>query len=134
MKPILVKDYMTTKLVTFRPGMDILVAMEMLIRGGISGGPVVDDDGMLVGVLSEKDCLKVGLDYSFNKVRPGFVSSYMERGVETVDILDSVSDVALLFSEKHFRRFPVLDRERDDKLVGQISRRDVMKAVVDIIT
>ena len=133
MRSILVGDYMAKKLLTFRADMDILAAMQMLIRSGFSGAPVVDEDGRLIGMLSEKDCLRVGLDYSFNKVRPGIISDYMHAEVETVDRSDSISDVAVLFSNRTFRRLPVIDRELDDKLVGQISRRDIVKAVLDFI-
>ena len=47
-----VRDYMSRKFVTFRPDMDILEATDLMVRHGISGGPVVDRTGNLVGVLS----------------------------------------------------------------------------------
>ena len=56
--PILVEDYMTKKLVTFTPDQSILEVMEALAKFKISGGPVLDDNGFLVGIISEADCMK----------------------------------------------------------------------------
>src|SRR5690606_40303458 len=56
--PILVEDYMCKKLVTFRPDQSILAVMEDFAKYHISGGPVLDDNGFLVGIISEADCMK----------------------------------------------------------------------------
>ena len=60
-KPVTVRDYMSATLVTFTPDTDILAAINQLIAKRISGAPVVDRQGNLVGVLSEKDCLQAAL-------------------------------------------------------------------------
>mgnify|MGYP003673926391 CR=1 FL=1 len=56
--PILVADYMTTKLITFSPDESILTVMEKFAKHHISGGPVLDNNGFLVGIISEADCMK----------------------------------------------------------------------------
>ncbi|MGB1430921.1 MAG: CBS domain-containing protein, partial [Flavobacteriaceae bacterium] len=56
--PLLVSDYMTRELITFSPDQSILEVMELFIRHRISGGPVVDDKGILVGIVSEADFMK----------------------------------------------------------------------------
>ena len=56
--PILVSDYMTKKLVTFSPQQSILEVMEAFAKYKISGGPVMDGNGFLVGIISEADCMK----------------------------------------------------------------------------
>jgi len=53
------QDLMTTSLITFRPDQAILDAIQVLTKNGISGGPVIDDEGRLVGILSELDCLRM---------------------------------------------------------------------------
>ena len=125
----LVKDFMTGKLVTFRPDMDILDAIHTLLEHRISGAPVVDDHGNLVGMLSEIDCMKVVLTSVYHGEPGGPVSDLMVREVRTVDAGMSIADVAELFLKSGYRRYPVL---KDNRLVGQISRRDVLRALGSI--
>jgi CBS domain-containing protein len=125
---ISVKDYMTANLVTFSPDMGVLDAIHMLIERGISGAPVVDKLGKIVGILSERDCIKVALNASYYAEKGGKVSEFMSRDVRTVDVNSSLVDVAKLFLEAPFKRYPVM---RDNLLVGQISRSDVLKALGD---
>ena len=56
--PILVEDYMSKKLITYSPEDSILDVMESFAKNHISGGPVLDDNGFLVGIISEADCMK----------------------------------------------------------------------------
>lgn len=122
---VAVKDYMTASLVTFKPATDVLQAIHLLMENGISGAPVVDNLGNLVGMLSEKDCLKVALEASYNDGYGGTVSDYMTPEVVTVDADASVLDVAQMFIKAPYKRYPVVE---DNRLVGQISRRDVLRA------
>lgn len=121
-----VKDYMSASLVTFTPEMEVLDAIHKLLENGISGAPVVDEHGNLVGILSEKDCLKVALHAGYHEVMGGRVSEYMSPNVTTIDAEASIIDVAEKFINEEFRRYPVV---ADNRLVGQISRRDVLKAL-----
>ncbi|MGB1581621.1 MAG: CBS domain-containing protein [Nevskiales bacterium] len=122
---VAVKDYMAASLVTFKPSMDVLEAIHKLLENGISGAPVVDNLGNLVGMLSEKDCLKVALEASYNEGYGGTVQDYMTAEVITVDASTSVLDVAQMFIKAPYKRYPVVD---DNRLVGQISRSDVLRA------
>ena len=121
-----VKDYMQASLVTFKPDQDVLQAIRLLLDNGISGAPVVDQMGEVVGVLSEKDCLKVALHAGYHGEMKGTVAEFMSAGVVTVDAQSSIMDVAKMFLEQPYKRYPVMD---DNRLVGQISRRDVLRAV-----
>ena len=56
--PLKVSDYMTTKLITFRPEQSVEEVIDALIQYRISGGPVVNDKNELIGVISEGDCIK----------------------------------------------------------------------------
>lgn len=119
-------DIMATELVTFTPETSIHDAIHVLLERRISGAPVVDEAGKLVGVLSKKDCLKIVFSTSYHGDRGGPVSEFMSEPVETLEPeLDLVS-AAQHFLESHFRRFPVL---RDGRLVGQVSRCDILKAL-----
>jgi len=128
-KPVAVKDYMSANLVTFTPDMDILKAVSLLIEKRISGGPVVDKQGNLVGVLSEKDCLKVALHASYHSESAGTVVEYMHAETKTVDVDTNIVDIAGMFLRDGYRRYPVL---KDNRLVGQISRRDVLMALENL--
>jgi len=128
-KSALVKDYMARTLVTFKPETDVLDAVHVLVKHRIAGAPVVDDEGNLLGMLSEYDCMKVALDAGYHGTWGGPVSEFMSDGVETVDADMSIIDLAQVFIRKKFRRFPVMQGTR---LIGQISRRDVLRALEHI--
>ena len=123
---VAVKDYMSASLVTFTPEMNVLHAIHAMVENGISGAPVVDEHGNLIGLLSEKDCMKVALNAGYYHEYGGRVSEYMTHEVHTVDAETSILEVAKLFLEQNVRRYPVMEGNR---LVGQISRRDVLKAL-----
>ena len=128
-KSCVVKDYMARTLVTFKPETDVLDAVHTLVEHRIAGAPVVDDEGNLLGMLSEFDCMKVALNAGYHGIWGGPVRDFMSDGVETVDADMSIVDLAQVFINKKFRRFPVTQGTR---LVGQISRRDVLRALESI--
>jgi len=117
---------MVANLVTFTPDMDVLDAIHLLIEKGISGAPVVDRLGNIVGILSERDCIQVALNAGYYAERGGKVSEFMSRDVKTVDINTSLVDVAKMFVSVPFKRYPVM---QENELVGQISRSDILKAL-----
>jgi len=122
-----VADIMATRPVSFTPDMNIHEAIRILLDKRISGAPVVDADGALVGMLSKKDCLKIVFSSQYHDDWGGPVRDFMTAPVETLDAgLDLVS-AAQHFLDSHFRRFPVL---RNGKLVGQVSRYDILKALI----
>jgi len=125
-KPVTVRDYMSANLITFAPDTDILTAINRLIEKRISGAPVVDKQGNLVGILSEKDCLRVALQASYHGESAGTVAEYMHADVRTVDADANIADVAAMFLNEEYRRYPVM---RHNRLVGQISRRDILRAL-----
>lgn len=120
---------MTASLTIFSPDMDVMVAVNRLIAKSISGAPVVDDNGSLVGILSERDCIRVALETGYYTKQAGVVSDYMQRDVRTIDGNMSIVELAQLFVDKPFRRYPVVEGNR---LVGQISIRDVLRAMENI--
>lgn len=128
-KRIRARDFMTQKPVTFAPNMDLLEAANMLLERRASGAPVVDAHGNLVGVLTERDYLKAVLSATYHRDTGGSVDDHMTRDVQTVDVEESLMDVAMRFVEAKYRSYPVMDGNR---LVGIVSRRDVIKAVFEL--
>lgn len=123
------KDYMTANLVTLSPDTNVMEAIRILLDKGISGAPVVDKMGRLVGLLSEKDCMRVATHAGYYGEAGGKVFEFMSPDVVTVDGDTSVIEIAKMFMEKPFKRYPVVD---DNRLIGSISRRDVLKAILAI--
>jgi len=127
--PMLVRDYMTEKLITFRENENIMDVVEKLIKHGISGGCVVNDRHELLGIISEGDCMKQISDsrYYNMPMTDLTVGKRMIINVETIDGNMNVLDAAKIFIEKKFRRFPIVE---NNQLIGQISQRDVLKAAL----
>ena len=128
LRTILVKDYMARYLVTVEPETEILRAVHTLVKNDVAGVPVVDSDGRLIGLLTEKDCMRVVLNATYHSEYGGVVADYMSTDVEVMNPNDSIVDAAKRFLEKRYHRYPVLE---NGKLVGQISRRDIMRALGD---
>lgn len=124
-----VAEIMAKKLHTLRPDDDIATAVSMFLRNKISGAPVVDEAGHLIGVLSEKDCMRLLVGSFFdgdNRVQAEQVEDFMTRDVRTIPSSMTILAVATLFHTTPYRRLPVVD---DGELVGQVSRRDVLQAI-----
>lgn len=128
---IQVSDYMAVKLITFKPYQSMHEVIEKLLKHKISGGPVIDDDKNLVGVISEGDCLKEVARGKYHNIPilSGYVEDHMAKNVITVKPDLNIFEAAKLFLEKRLRRFPVVE---NGKLIGQISQKDVMRAVLNI--
>jgi len=80
-----IADIMATEVVSFSPDTNIHTAIHVLLEKRISGAPVLDDAGALVGVLSKKDCLKIVYSAAYHHDRGGPVSDYMSANVQTLD-------------------------------------------------
>ena len=128
---IRVSDYMSRDLITFRPEQSVEEVIEALIKHKISGGPVVNENNELVGIISEGDCIKqISESRYFNMpLDNNRVENHMVKNVETIDGRISVFDAANKFLQSKRRRFPILE---NGKLVGQISQKDVLKAAMKL--
>lgn len=123
------REIMSRKLVTFTPEMEIFVAIRTLLKNQISGGPVVDGEGRLLGMLSEVDCLRIlssGEFYSDDHREEGHVGDYMTVDCRTIEPGVDLYALAQTFQTHAVRRLPVVE---NGTLVGQVSRRDVLKAM-----
>lgn len=118
-----IESMMTDSLITIRPDASIDEAIDMLVKNGVSGVPVVDSEDRLVGVITEFALLAVAYD---NRVKNHTVAEHMTREVITVDIDDSIQRAADLCIINRVRRLPVM---RNGRLVGLIARRDVLRAL-----
>lgn len=129
--PILVKDYMTRNLLTFTKDQLVVEVMEALIKNKISGAPVVNERNELIGIISDGDCMKQISESRYYNMPIGDmrIEEYMEKDVTTIDKNVNIFDCASLFYKHDCRRFPVIE---DGKLIGQISRKDILCAALKL--
>ena len=122
----IVRDHMDRRVATLRPETDILDAVGFLLEKGVTGAPVVDKSGRLVGILTEKDCLRLVAAGVEGNLPRGSVATFMSPDPETLPPDMNVYFAAGLFLKRSFRRFPVVE---DGKLVGAITRFDILRVI-----
>lgn len=129
--PILVQDYMTENLITFRKDQYVVEVMEVLVKNKISGAPVVNERNELEGVISDGDCMKQISESRYYNMPIGDmkIDQYMDTDVTTIDKNMNIFDCASLFYKHDCRRFPIVE---DGKLIGQISRKDILCAALKL--
>ena len=105
--------------------------MKKFVKHKISGGPVLNKNGKIVGVISEADCMKEISDsrYFNMPILDKRVKNFMEKNVDTINSSTSIFDAASRFHSTSRRRFPVTENQ---KLVGQISRKDIVIAAINM--
>lgn len=119
------KEIMSDKLIVARDGMTVEEAIKLLVNNKVTGLPVVDDKGHMVGVLSEYDIIAdVGTEKSIDN------SLFKKNICYTKDIIavnenTPLTEIMDRFIKLKCRRLPVIDG--DKRLVGIISRRDIMR-------
>jgi len=131
LKSVKVSDYMTRQLITFSVDTPLFEAINTFCKHQVSGAPVVDQAGQLVGVMSEVDCLRGILVKTYHKaVVGGNVGDFMTTNVDTITGNTDIIAAAEQFIHRGRRRIPVVE---DGKLIGQVSRKDILRAVNDFI-
>ncbi len=130
MSQLTARDFMVTRLVTLRPEMDVIDAVQRLLKNRISGAPVVDSGGMYLGVFSEKCSMHVLLDAAYEQLPSNEVRVFMDTDAKTIQPETNLLSIAQVFLLTPYRRLPVIEEGR---LVGQVSRRDVLRASMDLL-
>jgi CBS domain-containing protein len=139
-----VKEIMSSSVKTVSPDTKLLEVASLMCLYRYSGLPVVDDDGMLIGIIAEKDLLhklfpsledlmegfaRIDLDEmmgQYKNVLGMKVSDVMTRGVQTVPPDMHILRAATVMVRHRFRRIPVA---QDGRVVGMLSLGDVHKAI-----
>ncbi len=129
-KAIVARQVMTQNLVTLSPDLDVFAAIDILLRKRISGAPVVDRDGTFLGIFSESSCMRVIVNAAYENLPGANVLHFVDMSPPTISPDTDVLDICQTFLDQATRRLPVLDHGR---LVGQVSRRDVMRVVRDLM-
>ncbi len=119
------KDIMTESITVARAEMSVEEAVKLLVSHRITGMPVVDKEGKMIGIVSEHDILKVASKKKTEN--PGDLQQLIRytKKVEFVHVDTPLAEIINQLVKKQIRRLPVVDA--DGKLVGIISQRDVMR-------
>ena len=120
------RDLMITNLITVRQDASVDDAIEILVGKKISGMPVIDANGGLVGLLTQKDLLRLLTDHVSGEVGNVKVSDLMTRDVVSFSPDDSLISICDTLVNKNFRRLPLVE---DGKLVGLIGRGDLIRYI-----
>ena len=117
------KDIMNADIVTVSPDDTVDRAISLMLQYRITGLIVVDGDRHPVGIVSDYDLLDMVFDCHTEE---NAVSRYMTRDVQAVDENAGWTDVADVLRTHRIRRLPVT---RDGRLVGIITRHDLMRSI-----
>jgi CBS domain-containing protein len=121
-----VRDVMTKPRLTVAMDQPMPEAVGIIARSPVTAVPVVDANGQVVGLLSEKDCLRAVSRWAYEGISGGVVADYMsELNVRLTPGMDLLS-AATGFVECNFACLPVID---GDQLVGRLVRHDLLTAI-----
>lgn len=133
LRSVNLEDYMVDKPVTVSPDAPLIEAVDLIIKNRVSGLCVITENGDLLGILSEMDCLRGILSASYDQGSVGLVRDYMiSANIVSARPSDDIIDVASDMLAKGQRRRPVLTG--NNKLAGQITCRQILAAVRQLVT
>jgi CBS-domain-containing membrane protein len=140
------RDVMTTDVVSVSPEASVRELAQLLIDRGISGVPVIDENGQLVGIVTEGDMTRraelttgqrpwwlaladspEARAQAYAKAHGLTVRDIMTRDVLTIQEEDPLDRIAMLFEERGVKRAPVM---RDGRVVGIVSRANLLQGLV----
>jgi CBS domain-containing protein len=122
-----VEDVMTRNVITVKQETPIYEAIEVMRKNDITGMPVIDDDMTLVGVITEKDVLRLFCDDENDENKT--VGFFMTRPAVSYRENESLQSVCDFMMVNYFRRVPVVSKK--GRLVGIISRPDIIDYIIE---
>ncbi|MDV7103052.1 CBS domain-containing protein [Vibrio sp. TH_r3] len=126
METLKVKDYMVHQAVKFSPEMSLSAALDKVMKSQHLGGPVVDSDGHVIGFLSEQDLLSNLMKVAYTSQETHIVGDCMYKEVLSVSPELGIFELADMMKVGKPKVYPVVS---NGKLLGIITRRDVLKAI-----
>ena len=131
-KSVVARDIMAKRLIKFHPDKDVFEGIDILVKNKISGAPVVDENDKLLGVFSEKGCMQVLIDAAYEGLPTNQIGAFMDDDPQTITEETGLLAMAQVFLLTTRRRLPVVTE--NGYLVGQVSRRDVIKAASKLLS
>lgn len=124
MDSAILKDLMCTRFAAIHPDMPVVEASSRLIKLEMLGSPVIDSAGILVGWISERECLQAALQVVYHNQRVATVRDLMQSEVLTVSLEDDVLSLAQQMLNAKPKIYPVVDT--NNRVLGVISRRHIL--------
>ena len=124
------KDIMTKSVIKLTPDQDLFDVIGLLVKNKISGAPVVDKNDRYLGVFSEKSSISLLMDAAERGTPTTRIEPFVDREAKTCSPDTGLWSIAHIFMSTHYRRLPVI---QNDRVIGLISRRDVLKAAHDLM-
>jgi len=122
------RDVMTLDVYTVRKDTPLCEAIEVMLDHGISGLPVVEEDMTLLGIITEKDVLKLYENPA--QAVSLTVEDFMTAPAIFFDEHDTLDNICRCLLRHHFRRVPVTS---DGKVIGIVSRPDIAKRILRLV-
>jgi CBS domain-containing protein len=111
------------------PDMPVVAAAAKLMKHAMLGGPVVDGEGLLLGWISEQECLQVSIQVVYHNQRVATVRDIMRSDVLCVKLDDDPLELAQQMLGDKPKSYPVVDARR--KVLGVVTRRHVLNLLLD---
>ena len=121
------KDIMTTQVICIHKDTPIYEAVDLMVTNSITGIPVIENDSMLVGILSEQDVLR--LFQTYEKEKDKTVSEFMTQPAIHFEEDEGIGDICSCMMQNSIRRVPITS---NGKVVGVISRSDILRQIVNL--
>ena len=122
-----IKDIMTKEVICVRKNTPILEAIQIMVDNSITGVPVVEEDMILIGMLSEQDVLRLFNTYKQERNRTA--GEFMTQPAVYFEENDRLLDVCYRLRDYSIRRVPVTS---EGKVTGIISKADILKCILHL--
>ncbi len=122
---------MSKEVITFHKSDSIFEAKRIMLEKKISGAPIVNKSGKLIGIISESDLMKQIVDSKYYNmpISKTTISKYMTKNVDFISPTETIFDAAEKFLRLKRKRFPVME---SNKILGIISRVDIISAALNV--
>ena len=122
-----VEKIMSAAVVKFSPDQEVIHAIKEMAEKRLTAVPVVDNRGNVVGVLADRDCMKVVFRAAFHQEWGGPVREFMDSNAKSIEAGTPLVELPELFMKAPHALYPVV---KDNRLIGQVTRRDIMRALL----